>query len=54
MSAPMITARSSFDDLAARLMARAGTLAQARAEERRDPLNRWRRAALLWPFFAKG
>lgn len=43
---------------AARLLARAGALAEARAERaalarRRDP-RRWRRAKLLWPLFVKG
>jgi len=42
---------------AARLAAQAATLAEARAKSallarRQDP-SRWRRAALLWPLFAK-
>jgi hypothetical protein len=42
---------------AARLAARAAGLAEARAEaalraRRADP-SRWRRAAVLWPLFAK-
>ena len=42
---------------AARLSARAARLAEAREEARlrarRDDPSRWRRAALLWPLFAK-
>ena len=41
----------------ARLTARAGRLAEARALARtlepRDPSQRWRQAGLLWPLFAK-
>lgn len=47
-----------FEELAARLIERARTLAEARLAERRlartDPAARWRRAALLWPTFTKG
>jgi hypothetical protein len=54
MSGAVFNVRTSFDGLAERLTRRAHLLAAARAEARRDPLRRWRRAALLWPFFAKG
>ena len=53
----MITARSTPPEsgFAARLAAKAGRLAEARAEARRraadaDPW-RWRKPALLWPLF---
>jgi len=49
---------STFEALAARLMASARRLGEARAAERRlqaaDPAARWRQASLLWPLFTKG
>lgn len=49
---------SDFAALLAQLQAQAARLGAARAEtlrlERRDPAQRWRRAALLWPLFSKG
>ena len=54
----MIEARTDpgFDVLAARLAARAATLAAARVEtlEQRGGPSRWRLARLLWPLFTKG
>lgn len=48
----------SLAELAGRLENRARELAQAHAERqaltRRPDSRRWRRAALLWPNFAKG
>ncbi len=55
----MITtdAQAAFAALGARLEKQARILAEARADDARiapgDP-RRWRRAALLWPLFAKG
>lgn len=51
----MIEAKAgkALDRLAARLAAKAAALATARVRSRQDE-NRWRRADLLWPFFAKG
>lgn len=54
----MIAARVSLaGGFAARLAAKARTLAQAATEdrwrERRNDPARWRRAALLWPLFTK-
>jgi hypothetical protein len=53
----MIRAKPNSRGLAARLAARAATLARAAAEDRFrarrfDPW-RWRRSGLLWPLFAK-
>lgn len=46
---------TGFAALARRLEARAAALGQARLEaERTSRATRWRRAALLWPLFAKG
>jgi len=49
---------SSFDALAARLMARANAIAEIRAlQAKHDRLRgaqRWRRAEWLWPGFARG
>ncbi len=49
---------SDFAALLVRLQAQAARLGAARAEtlrlESRDPAQRWRRAALLWPLFTKG
>ena len=49
---------ADFSALLVRLQAQALRLASARAEtlrlERRDPAQRWRGAALLWPLFSKG
>ena len=51
-------AKTPFEALAAQLAARARALAEARAESdllaRQGHASRWRRAALLWPLFAKG
>ena len=46
-------AGKALDRLAPRLTAKAAALAKARLRSRNDE-NRWRRAALLWPLFAKG
>jgi hypothetical protein len=53
----MIEGRTHSVGLVARLAAKAEALCRAAAETRRrsarsDPV-RWRRAALLWPLFAK-
>ncbi len=52
------TPESSFEDLLARLEAKARILAEAQAERdalaRRNDPTRWRRAVLVWPLFAKG
>jgi hypothetical protein len=52
------TTEPGFADLLKRLAARAGTLAKAKAERdalaRRGDPARWRKAALVWPLFAKG
>jgi hypothetical protein len=53
----MIESHTESARLVARLAAKAEALARAAAENRRraaraDPA-RWRRAALLWPLFAK-
>jgi hypothetical protein len=62
MTTPAIQVETDFEALAARLAARAGTLAvahttalllAARRDARTDAL-RWRRADLVWPLFAKG
>lgn len=49
---------SLFEPVAARLIEKARSIADARAAEIRmqqtDPAGRWRRAALLWPLFTKG
>jgi len=54
----MIEAHAPFAALAARLAARAGTLAAAHRAARllaaRGDERRWRRAGLVWPLFAKG
>jgi hypothetical protein len=54
----LIETRTAFDALAARLAARAATLARAHAAARllarRGDERRWRRPGLLWPLFAKG
>lgn len=56
----MITAKTdeAFDALARRLEVRARETAEAHIEEttlaRRGHPDRWRRAGLLWPLFAKG
>jgi hypothetical protein len=46
---------AAFTGLAARLIARARRLAEARSDEallaRRDPAVRWRKARLVWPLF---
>ncbi len=51
-------AKPGFETLAARLTAKARALAEASAESdalaRQGGASRWRRAALLWPLFAKG
>ncbi|MDE8650807.1 hypothetical protein [Novosphingobium album (ex Liu et al. 2023)] len=51
-------ADTAFAGLAARLTARAQALARAAIARRllshRDEATPWRRAALLWPLFAKG
>jgi hypothetical protein len=58
MSTPAIQVETDFDALAARLAARAGTLAVAHATAlllaARQDARRWRRADLIWPLFAKG
>jgi hypothetical protein len=58
MSTPAIQAETDFDALAARLAARAGTLAVAHTTAlllaARQDARRWRRADLVWPLFAKG
>ena len=52
------TPGASFEALLATLAAKAATLAEAKAERdalaRRNDPSRWRRAALVWPLFAKG
>lgn len=57
MSRP-IEARVDFGNLAERLTRRAEALAEAHAESRKLAAQgnetRWRRAALVWPLFAKG
>lgn len=54
----IIRAQTTLDGFAARLAARAGALAVAhvttRLLARRGDERRWRRAALVWPLFAKG
>lgn len=54
----MIEADTDFASLASRLTEKARALAAARIEtralNRRGDDRRWRRAALLWPLFAKG
>jgi hypothetical protein len=54
----MTEASQGFDGLAARLIERARTLAEARVTDahlgKTRPAARWRRAALLWPLFTKG
>lgn len=51
----MIAHVPGFAALARHLEARAAALAQARMEaERTAHAPRWRKAALLWPLFAKG
>ena len=54
----MKDASADFAALLVRLQAQALRLGAARAAtlrlERRDPAQRWRRAALLWPLFSKG
>lgn len=53
--APVIEADATeaLDRLAPRLTAKAAALVAARLRSRNDE-NRWRRASLLWPLFAKG
>lgn len=55
-AAPDVT--DSFAALAASLIERARQIAEARAQDlrlaRTDPAARWRKAALLWPYFTKG
>ena len=56
----MISAEANpdFAGLAARLAAKARTLAEAHAERtalaRRSDPTRWRKPGLLWPLFTKG
>ncbi len=58
MSGPRLRVSFGFDALAARLTARAAEIAAARAATHdraaRHDARRWRRAALVWPGFAKG
>ena len=49
----MIVARIAAGALAARLIAKAASLAEAHAGHRGRHPRRWRRAQLLWPLFAK-
>lgn len=45
----------AFDQLLARLTAKAARLAEARLRQRTTPSEiGWRRPALLWPLFTKG
>ena len=48
----------SLENLLVRLAAKAASLAEAKVERdalaRRNDPSRWRRAALVWPLFAKG
>lgn len=51
----LLRAEAPFDALAARLAARAGTLAEAHLVARLlSDGRRWRHPGLLWPLFPKG
>jgi hypothetical protein len=51
----LLRTEARFDALAARLAARAGTLAEAHLAARLLADGRhWRHPGLLWPLFAKG
>lgn len=55
MSGDMIRATGDLDGLKARLVAKARTLAEARAKAllQRAAPGKWRKASLLWPLFGQ-